>query len=79
MDYIYIFLPSFQNLSFNPGCNLKLLSLSHTQEAWRHAIQKAKQMPDPWAEFHLEDIETEPAIRHRSVSALATLSDISAL
>lgn len=35
------------------------------REAWRHAIQKAKQMPDPWAEFHLEDIETEHATRHR--------------
>ncbi|KAG8433097.1 hypothetical protein GDO86_017397 [Hymenochirus boettgeri] len=35
------------------------------KEAWKHAIQKAKQMPDPWAEFHLEDIETEHAIRHR--------------
>ncbi|KAM5152091.1 eukaryotic elongation factor 2 kinase isoform 2-T2 [Mantella aurantiaca] len=35
------------------------------REAWKHAIQKAKQMPDPWAQFHLEDIETEHAIRHR--------------
>ncbi|KAM9305782.1 eukaryotic elongation factor 2 kinase [Gastrophryne carolinensis] len=35
------------------------------KEAWKHAIQKAKQMPDPWAEFHLEDIDTEHAIRHR--------------
>nr|XP_033819325.1 eukaryotic elongation factor 2 kinase isoform X3 [Geotrypetes seraphini] len=35
------------------------------REAWKHAIQKAKQMPDPWAEFHLEDIATEHATRHR--------------
>ncbi|XP_018423660.1 PREDICTED: eukaryotic elongation factor 2 kinase isoform X3 [Nanorana parkeri] len=35
------------------------------REAWRNAIQKAKQMPDPWAEFHLEEIETEHAVRHR--------------
>ncbi|XP_041435179.1 eukaryotic elongation factor 2 kinase-like isoform X1 [Xenopus laevis] len=35
------------------------------REAWKHAIQKAKQMPDPWAEFHLEEIETEHATRHR--------------
>uniref|UniRef100_A0A8C5R064 Eukaryotic elongation factor 2 kinase n=1 Tax=Leptobrachium leishanense TaxID=445787 RepID=A0A8C5R064_9ANUR len=35
------------------------------KEAWKHAIMKAKQMPDPWAEFHLEDIETEHATRHR--------------
>lgn len=35
------------------------------RDAWKKAIQKAKQMPDPWAEFHLEDIDTEHAIRHR--------------
>ncbi|XP_066432376.1 eukaryotic elongation factor 2 kinase isoform X3 [Eleutherodactylus coqui] len=35
------------------------------REAWKNAIQKAKQMPDPWAEFHLEDIDTEHATRHR--------------
>ncbi|XP_074476959.1 eukaryotic elongation factor 2 kinase isoform X5 [Sebastes fasciatus] len=33
--------------------------------AWKNAIEKAKAMPDPWAEFHLEDIETEPCIRYR--------------
>ncbi|XP_047465050.1 eukaryotic elongation factor 2 kinase isoform X7 [Mugil cephalus] len=32
---------------------------------WMHAIEKAKAMPDPWAEFHLEDIATEPCIRYR--------------
>ncbi|XP_076007626.1 eukaryotic elongation factor 2 kinase [Genypterus blacodes] len=32
---------------------------------WRHAIEKAKAMPDPWAHFHLEDIETEPCKRFR--------------
>ncbi|XP_066465585.1 eukaryotic elongation factor 2 kinase isoform X2 [Tiliqua scincoides] len=37
----------------------------HFKEAWKHAIEKAKHMPDPWAEFHLEDIETEYATRHR--------------
>lgn len=35
------------------------------KEAWKHAIEKAKHMPDPWAEFHLEDIATECATRHR--------------
>ncbi|XP_054454944.1 eukaryotic elongation factor 2 kinase isoform X2 [Anoplopoma fimbria] len=34
-------------------------------DAWKHAIEKAKAMPDPWAQFHLEDIETEPCIRYR--------------
>ncbi|XP_068941038.1 eukaryotic elongation factor 2 kinase isoform X4 [Petaurus breviceps papuanus] len=37
----------------------------HFKETWKHAIEKAKHMPDPWAEFHLEDIETECATRHR--------------
>ncbi|XP_038957666.1 eukaryotic elongation factor 2 kinase isoform X2 [Rattus norvegicus] len=37
----------------------------HFKEAWKHAIEKAKHMPDPWAEFHLEDIATEHATRHR--------------
>lgn len=41
------------------------------QEAWKHAIQKAKHMPDPWAEFHLEDVPTECATRHRSVARQA--------
>uniref|UniRef100_A0A8C3AX01 Eukaryotic elongation factor 2 kinase n=1 Tax=Cyclopterus lumpus TaxID=8103 RepID=A0A8C3AX01_CYCLU len=35
------------------------------QELWKHAIEKAKAMPDPWAQFHLEEIETEPCIRYR--------------
>ncbi|XP_023620607.1 eukaryotic elongation factor 2 kinase isoform X4 [Myotis lucifugus] len=35
------------------------------KEAWKHAVEKAKHMPDPWAEFHLEDIATEYATRHR--------------
>ncbi|XP_015445420.1 eukaryotic elongation factor 2 kinase isoform X2 [Pteropus alecto] len=35
------------------------------KEAWKHAIEKAKHMPDPWAEFHLEDVATECATRHR--------------
>ncbi|XP_043828333.1 eukaryotic elongation factor 2 kinase isoform X4 [Dromiciops gliroides] len=37
----------------------------HFKETWKHAIEKAKHMPDPWAEFHLEDIEMECATRHR--------------
>ncbi|XP_049420004.1 eukaryotic elongation factor 2 kinase isoform X2 [Epinephelus fuscoguttatus] len=42
----------------------KVLSES-ARETWKHAIEKAKAMPDPWAQFHLEDIETEPCIRYR--------------
>uniref|UniRef100_A0A0P6J235 Eukaryotic elongation factor 2 kinase n=1 Tax=Heterocephalus glaber TaxID=10181 RepID=A0A0P6J235_HETGA len=37
----------------------------HVKEAWKHAIEKAKHMPDPWAEFHLEDIAKENATRYR--------------
>uniref|UniRef100_A0A673J1Y5 Eukaryotic elongation factor 2 kinase n=1 Tax=Sinocyclocheilus rhinocerous TaxID=307959 RepID=A0A673J1Y5_9TELE len=35
------------------------------QATWKHAIEKAKAMPDPWAEFHLEEIETERCTRYR--------------
>ncbi|XP_070422654.1 eukaryotic elongation factor 2 kinase isoform X5 [Equus przewalskii] len=45
----------------------------HFKEAWKHAIEKAKHMPDPWAEFHLEDIATECATRHRSAACLGVL------
>ncbi|XP_045445301.1 eukaryotic elongation factor 2 kinase isoform X2 [Pipistrellus kuhlii] len=40
-------------------------SAFRVREAWKHAIEKAKHMPDPWAEFHLEDIAAECARRHR--------------
>ncbi|KAM9837468.1 eukaryotic elongation factor 2 kinase isoform 2-T3 [Aulostomus maculatus] len=42
----------------------KVLSES-ARQTWKHAIEKAKAMPDPWAQFHLEDIETEPCVRYR--------------
>uniref|UniRef100_A0A8C6L2E8 Eukaryotic elongation factor 2 kinase n=1 Tax=Nothobranchius furzeri TaxID=105023 RepID=A0A8C6L2E8_NOTFU len=32
------------------------------QAAWIHAIEKARAMPDPWAQFHLEEIPTEPRL-----------------
>ncbi|XP_065805691.1 eukaryotic elongation factor 2 kinase isoform X3 [Labrus bergylta] len=35
------------------------------KDAWKHAIEKAKAMPDPWAQFHLEEIQTEPCTRYR--------------
>ncbi|XP_025772435.1 eukaryotic elongation factor 2 kinase [Puma concolor] len=44
----------------------------HFKEAWKHAIEKAKHMPDPWAEFHLEDIATECATRHSHYSFTPT-------
>lgn len=33
-------------------------------------------MPDPWAEFHLEDIETEQATRYRSVGFSVFNADV---
>ncbi|XP_040923208.1 eukaryotic elongation factor 2 kinase isoform X5 [Toxotes jaculatrix] len=42
----------------------KVLSES-ARETWKNAIEKAKAMPDPWAQFHLEDIETELCTRYR--------------
>ncbi|XP_016078211.1 PREDICTED: eukaryotic elongation factor 2 kinase isoform X2 [Miniopterus natalensis] len=47
------------SFSASPGSSFSF------KEAWKHAIEKAKHMPDPWAEFHLEDIATEYATRHR--------------
>uniref|UniRef100_A0A8C6UK36 Eukaryotic elongation factor 2 kinase n=1 Tax=Neogobius melanostomus TaxID=47308 RepID=A0A8C6UK36_9GOBI len=35
------------------------------RDHWKHAIQKARARPDPWAEFHLEEKETEPCVRYR--------------
>ncbi|XP_051522724.1 eukaryotic elongation factor 2 kinase-like isoform X2 [Myxocyprinus asiaticus] len=35
------------------------------QATWKHAIEKAKAMPDPWVEFHLEEMETERCTRYR--------------
>ncbi|XP_077481969.1 eukaryotic elongation factor 2 kinase isoform X3 [Stigmatopora argus] len=35
------------------------------RESWINAVKKARAMPDPWAEFHLEDKETESGLRYR--------------
>ncbi|CAJ1080009.1 eukaryotic elongation factor 2 kinase isoform X3 [Xyrichtys novacula] len=35
------------------------------RDMWKRAIAKAKAMPDPWAQFHLEDIKSEPCTRYR--------------
>lgn len=35
-------------------------------------------MPDPWAEFHLEDIETEPCVRYRYESSETRVAEASA-
>ncbi|XP_035797539.1 eukaryotic elongation factor 2 kinase isoform X5 [Amphiprion ocellaris] len=48
-----------RQLSNSPRGNLMY------KAAWLHAIEKAKAMPDPWAQFHLEEIATEPCIRYR--------------
>ncbi|XP_058142270.1 eukaryotic elongation factor 2 kinase isoform X2 [Dasypus novemcinctus] len=57
----------YSNLTKNEqyGCSGSPAGSFHFKEAWKHAIEKAKHMPDPWAEFHLEDIATECATRHR--------------
>ncbi|XP_048187630.1 eukaryotic elongation factor 2 kinase isoform X2 [Perognathus longimembris pacificus] len=47
------------------GSSQSPASSFHFKETWKHAIEKAKHMPDPWAEFHLEDVATERASRHR--------------
>ncbi|XP_076154593.1 eukaryotic elongation factor 2 kinase isoform X1 [Alosa pseudoharengus] len=41
-------------------------SLTETgRTKWKRAIEKARSMPDPWAEFHLEEVQKEPCIRYR--------------
>ncbi|XP_036923175.1 eukaryotic elongation factor 2 kinase isoform X5 [Sturnira hondurensis] len=47
------------------GSSASPVSSFNFKEAWKHAIEKAKHIPDPWAEFHLEDITPECATRHR--------------
>uniref|UniRef100_A0A4W5LIF3 Eukaryotic elongation factor 2 kinase n=1 Tax=Hucho hucho TaxID=62062 RepID=A0A4W5LIF3_9TELE len=37
----------------------------NARAAWNRALEKAKAMPDLWAEFHLEEVKTEPCIRYR--------------
>ncbi|XP_059387871.1 eukaryotic elongation factor 2 kinase-like isoform X4 [Carassius carassius] len=58
------------NYQNNVLCNQQLSNSlpknSFTYRAtWKHAIEKAKAMPDPWAEFHLEEIEKEHCTRYR--------------
>uniref|UniRef100_A0A671X837 Eukaryotic elongation factor 2 kinase n=1 Tax=Sparus aurata TaxID=8175 RepID=A0A671X837_SPAAU len=53
-----------QRTAFQNMHTLPTMQCSH-QDAWKHAIEKAKAMPDPWAQFHLEEIKTEPCIRYR--------------
>ncbi|XP_059387869.1 eukaryotic elongation factor 2 kinase-like isoform X2 [Carassius carassius] len=48
------------------GHSVRVGSLTEKGRAtWKHAIEKAKAMPDPWAEFHLEEIEKEHCTRYR--------------
>ncbi|XP_036428208.1 eukaryotic elongation factor 2 kinase isoform X6 [Colossoma macropomum] len=55
-----------KNIANNRQLSNSLPKNSFTYKAtWKHAIEKARAMPDPWAEFHLEDVETEPCIRYR--------------
>ncbi|XP_016336583.1 eukaryotic elongation factor 2 kinase-like isoform X2 [Sinocyclocheilus anshuiensis] len=55
-----------KNETEQDGHSVRFGSLTEKGRAtWKHAIEKAKAMPDPWAEFHLEDIETERCTRYR--------------
>ncbi|KAM8798492.1 eukaryotic elongation factor 2 kinase [Eudromia elegans] len=56
---------SFHFKNDTQDCSKHGSVVDHSRETWKHAIEKAKHMPDPWAEFHLEDIETEYATRYR--------------
>uniref|UniRef100_A0A673J1X0 Eukaryotic elongation factor 2 kinase n=1 Tax=Sinocyclocheilus rhinocerous TaxID=307959 RepID=A0A673J1X0_9TELE len=55
-----------KNETEQDGHSVRFGSLTEKGRAtWKHAIEKAKAMPDPWAEFHLEEIETERCTRYR--------------
>lgn len=41
------------------------VNVSDAQKNWLRAIRKARNMEDPWEEFHLDDYPTETCIRHR--------------
>ncbi|KAK3089352.1 hypothetical protein FSP39_002962 [Pinctada imbricata] len=52
--------------SFAPLRALQVnVNLSRAHKHWLSAIRKAKVMNDPWAAFHIENIESEFCIRHR--------------
>jgi hypothetical protein len=54
--------------AYAPLANLKLkvkAGYTRAHNHWITAIKKAKDMSDPWAVFHIEDITTETCIRHR--------------
>ncbi|XP_073684463.1 eukaryotic elongation factor 2 kinase isoform X3 [Garra rufa] len=57
---------TYRNKNENEQDGHRFGSLTEKGRAtWKHAIEKAKAMPDPWAEFHLEEIETERCTRYR--------------
>ena len=41
------------------------VNVSVAQKNWLRAIRKARNMEDPWEEFHLDEYPTETCIRHR--------------
>ena len=41
------------------------INVTEAQKNWLRAIRKARNMEDPWEEFHLDDYPTEICIRHR--------------
>lgn len=41
------------------------VNVSDAQKNWLRAIRKARNLEDPWEEFHLDDYKTETCIRHR--------------
>ena len=47
-------------------CTLNV-NINHTRahNHWLTAIKKSKVMHDPWAAFHIENMESEVCIRHR--------------
>lgn len=72
VDYI---LSNKNSLDAEPAplpASIKKARTPPLKKKWKRLIKKSQSMDDPWAEFHLEDIKTEKAKRHRYHSTKST-------
>ena len=53
------------SLKLNTGAHLLSPTSSSPKCNWMHAVRKIKHLKDPWERFHIIDIPTETATRHR--------------
>ncbi len=55
-----------------PPADIKKSRTPPLKKKWKRLIKKSLSMDDPWAEFHLEEVKTERAKRHRYHSTKQT-------